>query len=206
MHDFMCKQEKGFAWNDQERGRFRTDFFPPVDFPTIPHTPWIQKNIAIPPGIYDEVCRIIHKKIDAGVYERSNSSYQSRWFCVLKKDGKSLRPVHSLEPLNAVTIQHSGVTPIPEHLAEQFGGRACGAMLDLYVGYDERLIAESSRDLTTFQTPFGTLRLVTLPMGWTNSVPIFHDDITFILQPEIPHITIPYIDDVPVKGPPTRYI
>jgi hypothetical protein len=30
-------------------------------------------------------------------------------------------------------------------------------MLDLYVGYDERLIAESSRDYTTFQTPFGAL-------------------------------------------------
>jgi len=69
MHDFMCKQEKGFAWNDQECCRFCTDFFPPVDFPTIPHTPWIQKNIAIPPGIYDEVCRIIHKNIDAGVYK-----------------------------------------------------------------------------------------------------------------------------------------
>ncbi|KNZ79579.1 hypothetical protein J132_09168 [Termitomyces sp. J132] len=35
-----------------------------------------------------------------------------------------------------------------------------------------------------FQTPFGTLCLVTLLMGWTNSVPIFHNDITFILQPE----------------------
>src|SRR5580704_11799519 len=42
-------------------------------------------------------------------------------------------------------------------------------------------------------------------MGWTNSVPIFHDDVTHILQPEVPHNTIPYIDDVPVKGPPTRY-
>src|ERR1700727_767795 len=79
-------------------------------------------------------------------------------------------------------------------------------MLDLYVGYDERLIKESSHDLTTFQTPFGALRLVTLPMGWTNSVPIFHDDVTFILQPEIPSVTIPYIDDVPIKGPATRYI
>jgi hypothetical protein len=26
-----------------------------------------------------------------------------------------------------------------------------------------------------------------------------------ILQPEIPHVTIPYIDDVPVKGPASRY-
>jgi hypothetical protein len=42
-------------------------------------------------------------------------------------------------------------------------------------------------------------------MGWTNSVPIFHDDVTFILQAEIPHITIPYIDDVPIKGLMTMY-
>jgi hypothetical protein len=129
----------------------------------------------------------------------------SQWFCILKKDGKALRPVHSLEPLNRVTIQHSGVPPIPEHLAEQFGGCACGGMFDLYVGYDERLIAESSQDYTTFQTPFGALRLVTLPMGWTNSVPLFHDDVTFISQAEIPHVTIPYIDDVPIKGLMTTY-
>ncbi|KAF8873424.1 hypothetical protein BD779DRAFT_1451892, partial [Infundibulicybe gibba] len=42
-------------------------------------------------------------------------------------------------------------------------------------------------------------------MGWTNSVPIFHDDVTYILHAEIPHITIPYIDDVPVKGLATTY-
>jgi hypothetical protein len=42
-------------------------------------------------------------------------------------------------------------------------------------------------------------------MGWTNSIPIFHDDITFILQAEILHVTIPYIVDVPIKGPTTMY-
>ena len=78
-------------------------------------------------------------------------------------------------------------------------------MFDLYVGYDEQMLAVSSRDYTTFQTPFGALRLVTLPMGWTNSVLIFHDDVTFVLKEEIPHITVPYIDNVPIKGPKTRY-
>ena len=143
--------------------------------------------------------------MDTGVFEPSNSSYRNRWFTVLKKDG-ALRWVESLEALNAVTIAHSGVPPFTEQLAEQFAGRACAGMMDLFVGYDERAIAESSRDLTTFQSPFGALRLTTLPMGWTNSVPIFHDDVTHILRPEIPHVTIPYIDDVPVKGPATRYI
>jgi hypothetical protein len=42
-------------------------------------------------------------------------------------------------------------------------------------------------------------------MGWTNSVLIFHDDITFILQAKIPYVTIPYIDDIPTKGPTTTY-
>ena len=205
MHHFMMQQSHGFAWDDTERGRFREDFFPPIDIPVIPHRPWVLKNIPIPPGLYPEVCRIIRTKIDAGVYEPSNSSYRSRWFCVLKKDGKSLRLVHSLEPLNEVTIAHSGVPPATEMLAAQFAGRSCGGMFDLYVGYDERTLAEDSRDLTTFQTPFGALRLVTLPMGWTNSVPIFHDDVTHILQPEIPEVTIPYIDDVPIKGPKSRY-
>jgi hypothetical protein len=41
-------------------------------------------------------------------------------------------------------------------------------------------------------------------MGWTNSVPIFHD-VTYIMKEEIPHVTIPYVDDVPLKGPATRY-
>jgi hypothetical protein len=123
----------------------------------------------------------------------------------LKKGGK-LRIVHSLEPLNAVTIQHSGVLPYTDQLAEHFAGRACGGILDLYVGYNERALDERSRNLTTFQTPFGAMQLVTLPMGWTNSVPIFHDDVTYILQPEIPDTTIPFIDDVPIRGPATRYI
>ena len=206
MHHFMCIQNMGFAWDDSERGRFREDFFPPVIMPVIDHKPWVLRNMPIPPGIYDEVCKIIQTKIDAGVYERSNSSYRSRWFTVLKKGGKTLRIVHSLEPLNAVTIQHSGVPPYTEQLAEHFAGRACGGILDLYVGYDERALDERSRDLTTFQTPFGAMRLVTLPMGWTNSVPIFHDDVTYILQPEIPDTTIPFIDDVPIRGPATRYI
>jgi hypothetical protein len=79
-------------------------------------------------------------------------------------------------------------------------------MLDLFIGYNECGLAPESRDLPTFQSPFGVLRLVTLPMGWTNSVPIFHNDVTFILQPEIPNITVPYIDDMPICGPADRYI
>ena len=157
VHHFMCLQNSAFAWTDQERGYFHEDFFPPIDILTIPHKPWAQRNIPIPPRIYDEVCRLIKCKIDAGVYKPSNSSYQSQWFCIIKKDGKLLRIVHSLEPLNQVTIKHSGVMPFTDQISEHFVGHACRGMLDLYVGYNERGLAEGLHDLTTFQLPFGAL-------------------------------------------------
>jgi hypothetical protein len=43
-------------------------------------------------------------------------------------------------------------------------------------------------------------------MGWTNSVLIFHNDITFILQPEIPNTTVPYINNVLIRSPTDRYV
>ena len=75
MHHFVSIQNEGFTWDDSEHGHFCEDFFPPVQIPVVAHTPWVEHNIPIPPGIYDEVCRIIRVKMEAGVYERSNSSY-----------------------------------------------------------------------------------------------------------------------------------
>ena len=79
-------------------------------------------------------------------------------------------------------------------------------MLDLYVSYDKCGILPSLHGLTMFQLLFGAPWLVTLPMGWTNSVPIFHNNITCILQPEIPNTMVLYIDDVPTHGPMEQYL
>jgi hypothetical protein len=37
--------------------------------------PWVERNFPIPPGICEEVCAIVQKKITAGIYEPLNSSY-----------------------------------------------------------------------------------------------------------------------------------
>jgi len=108
----------------------------------VAHILWVEKPFRIPLAIYEEVYKMIKRKIDAGVYEPFNSSYWSRWFCVIKKNGKSLRIVHSLEPLNRVMIAHSGLPLVTEELAMHFAGRACSGILDLYVGYDEMVLAE----------------------------------------------------------------
>ena len=113
--------------------------------------------------------------------------------------------MHDLQPLNSVAIKDAGLPPMVEQYAESFGGRGCYGVFDLMVGFDQHALAPQSRDLTTFQSPLGTLRLTSIPMGYTNSMQIQHGDLTFLLQDEIPDTAVPFVDDVLVKGPPTRY-
>ena len=197
--------EEAFAWNEDERGSFDSRYFDPIRVPTMPHTPWVLKNIPIPHGIYTKVCDIIKTKIDANVYEPSNSSYRSRWFCVSKKDGVSLRLVHDLRPLNEVAIRDVAALPFIDEIVERAAGKACYTGLDLLVAFDQRALHPDSRDFTTFQTPYGAHRLTAIPMGYTNSVAILQGDVSFIFQPEMPHIVNPFADDCNMNGPSSRY-
>ena len=201
----VINNDTAFAWTDDERGSFDPKYFAPIEVPVISHVLWMHRQGPIPRGILSQVTKVIQDKWTSGAYEPSSSSYNSRWFCVLKKDGKSLRIVHSLEPLNSVTIKNAAMPPYTEMLAEDFAGRSVYTTLDLYVAFDQRQLHERSRDMTTFTTPLGAFRLTVLPMGWTNSPAILQGDISHILRPEIPHCTLPFIDDVPIKGPRTRY-
>src|SRR5258705_3098609 len=88
MHQFMMIHHDGFAWSDEERGHFREDFFPPVEMPTVAHKPWVVRNMPIPPGIYKKVCKLIQRKINAGVFEPSNSVSFSMVLC--RKEGQHL--------------------------------------------------------------------------------------------------------------------
>ena len=196
--------ERSLAFHQSERGTFREDYFSPYIYPVIDHIPWVHRNIPIPPGIRDKVITLLREKIEAGVYEPSQASYRSKWFCVLKKNG-SLRIVHDLQPLNAVSIRDAGIPPVLDDFVEPFAGRAIYTVFDLYWGYDARKVNPSSRDLTTFQSPIGPLRITSMPMGYTNSVSEFQACTTYILQDKIPAITNVFIDDIPIKGPASRY-
>ena len=196
--------ESGLAWTEAEKGRFRDDYSGPVKIPVIEHIPWAHKNIPVPSRILNEVIQIFKDKLAARVYERSDASYRSRWFCVKKKTGV-LHLVHDLQPLNAVTIWNAGVPLLADQLIEGMAGRACYSMLDLFVGYDHCSIDVASRDLTTVQSLIGAVHLTRLPQGWTNVVAIFHDDVTFMLELEIPHIARSFVDDCSVKGPASHY-
>jgi hypothetical protein len=205
VHHLVKEQEECLLWMEEEKGVFQQDFFPPVRILTVPHMPWVYKNIPILPGLHNNLIKIIRDKIVSGAYEPSNIAYHSRWFCVIKRDGSSLCIVHDLCPFNAITIRDASIPPTMEQLVESFGARACYASLDLFVAYDQQVVHPELWDPTTFQSPLGTLYHTCLVIGHTNLVQSMQGDINYILREEIPLFTMPFIDDVTIKGPVTHY-
>ena len=105
-----------------------------------------------------------------------------------------------MQPVNKVTIRNVGTGPIVDEFAEAFAGRAIYSMGDLCSGYDQFQLSLESRDITTIRTPLGLVRMCTLPQGATNLVAHMMNSMNKVLHDFIPHITMLFIDDFPIKG------
>ena len=200
----MKLNEATLAFDKSEQGNFCSDYFSFYIIPILPHKPWEYYNIPIPPGIRERVIQLLREKITAGLYEPTQSSYCSKWFCIMKKNGK-IQIVHDLQPLNKVTIRDAGVPPILDDFIEPFAGRQCDTVFNLFSGFDAHSLHPDSQDLTSFMTPLGLLCHTAMPQGYTNSPSKFQNCTSFILRDKIPHIANVFIDDLPIKGPATCY-
>lgn len=149
VYQFTLLHKTAFAWDETEKGSFLQKYFLAIKIPVIEHMPWVDRSIPIPPGIQPKVMQHLQDKIASGIYNLSNLSYRSGWFCVPKSNGK-IRIVHNLQPLNRVTVKDAAVPPFTEHTAEAFGGCGCYGMLDLFVAFDQHALDKSSHNLTTF--------------------------------------------------------
>lgn len=107
--------------------------------------------------------------------------------------------------LNQYVIRDSALPPRIDDFAENFVGSYIYCLADLLSGFDARILAESSRDLTTFHTISGPRRLTVLPQGYCNSIPEFQRCTRHILADETPTFADVYIDDVGIKGPSSNY-
>ncbi|KAL3694614.1 hypothetical protein R1sor_008265 [Riccia sorocarpa] len=197
--EIIRSYEKAFSFSAEEIGCVDPKVIAPMVIFTIPHVPWDLKPIPVPRAMLPKLIDLLKEKMQMGILEPSMVPYSSRWFTVPKKNG-SLRFIQDLQPANSVTIRNVGTGPIIDDVVDEFAGRAIYSIGDLYSGYDQFQLAVESRDLTTIRTPLGLMRMCTLPQGATNSVAHMQNAMHKVLREFVPKITIPFLDDIPMKG------
>jgi Integrase zinc binding domain/RNase H-like domain found in reverse transcriptase/Reverse transcriptase (RNA-dependent DNA polymerase) len=197
--DMLSMHGKAFASSPDEIGCVQPSIVAPMVIFTVPHIPWDLKPIPVPRALLPKLVELLKEKTRMGILEPSMAPYSNRWFTVPKKSG-ALRFIQDMQPANKVTIRNKGSGPIVDEVAEAFAGHAIYSIGDLYSGYDQFQLAAQSRDLTTMKTPLGLMRMCTLPQGATNSVAHMQSAMNQILRDFVPEKTIPFVDDIPIKG------
>src|SRR5258708_36534503 len=91
-------------------------------------------------------------------------------------------------------------------MIESFSGRAIYGLFDLKSGYDSRILALQSRDLTSFYVEgMGLLQLMQLLQGHTNLVAKFQQCSQNMIGTMYPEQTELFINHCVVKGPKSMF-
>ncbi|KAE8223383.1 hypothetical protein CF319_g3572 [Tilletia indica] len=214
--DFLTPQEREalikvtlyfadvFTFDRSEKGQLKPEYADPYIIKTIPHQPWIGKNIPLPKSKMTEIHEIYKEQLRNGDLEPSDSPYCTPHFFVQKKDGK-LRKVVDLSELNRVTIRDANVPPNIVEFTEQLAGRVCYGGADAYSFFDQIMLAIQSRHLTAIRTTHGLLQSTTLPQGGTNSPAYAQRVSTHLFRHLIPHQARVFVDDLVMLGPTSDY-
>jgi hypothetical protein len=79
------------------------------------------------------------------------------------------------------------------------------SLIDFFSDYNHVKLDSKCKNMTAFIIPLDLLRQTTILQETTNSIAQFVRIVTKILKKHIPHVYLPFINDINVKSPKTTY-
>lgn len=167
-------------------------------------TPSYSKQYRLPQSQKTEIHKQVNKMISDGIIEPSNSEWSSPLLLVPKKSdsngNKKWRIVIDYRKLNKSIKNDRFPLPNIEEILDSLSGATYFTHLDLYQGYYQIELDESSRPYTAFTTDQGMWQMTRLPMGLSVSPNIFSRAMTIAMSGLNYQNCFVYLDDLIIFG------
>ena len=146
-----------------------------------PYSLYVPRNVAIP--LRPKVKLELERMESIGVISKvENPTDWCAGMVVVPKGDKSVRICVDLKPLNNNVLREPHPIPTVDDVLGQLAGATQFSKLDANSGFWQVPLAEESRSLTTFITPFGRYRFNKLPFGISSAPELFQRRMNRILE------------------------
>lgn len=165
--------------------------------------PVYAKNYRLPQTQKAEIDRQVKKLLENDLIEPSQSSYNSPIILVPKKstDGeKKWRMCIDYRLLNKKLVPDKFPLPRIDEILDQLGRAKFFSILDLFSGFHQIPIDDSSREITSFSASSGAFQWKVLPFGLNVAPNSFMRMMHIAFSGLESHIAFLYMDDIIVVG------
>jgi hypothetical protein len=161
---------------------------------------WHARHLRLNAASLAKLFHFVETKLKEGRIRRSAALNACTPMLVPKPDGGSERLVIDFTPLNKVSsaIQHTG--PRLEDVLQRASECKYFSKLDIKDAFWSLGLAEESKYLTAFSTPWGTFEYNCLPQGWCNAPAYWQCYASYILRDLIFVCCFAMADDILVFG------
>ena len=90
----------------------------------------------------------------------NHGSYRNPWFLVKKKEKGKYHLVNAAIKINRVIVKDINLPPSVNEFSKKFVGYIIAFLIDFFSGYNQIEFNEKSRDLITFHTSIGLLKMI----------------------------------------------
>ncbi len=103
---------------------------------------------------------IFKDRVKKDIFKPSYNPYRNPWFLIKKKEKGKYRLINIIIKINRVIVRDVNLPPSIDKFFEKFVEYVITSLIDFFSGYNQIKLDKKSRNLITFHTPIGLIRMI----------------------------------------------